>query len=322
MQKRLVVDVPRLLLALDMHEAVKRGSQWHALCPAHADHKASWAIRDEPGDAKHGVHGCWACKWGGDAIELARKVLGLGTRAIAREWVLEHGVARKGSDVLPLAIEFEYETSVRAAFRMPGGVKFEPIDEWPKAARSYLLRDRHIPRWQVERWGIGYAVDGLLIGRIVLPIVDDENVLLSYTARTYSKAPMRYRNPNRRENADPGAIWGEAKWTADRSVLWLAEGAFKAMAVERVRDKASVGAVGGASSLTLDKVAKLSAWSRIVVVSDPDPAGDRFVEELKSALVNITQVDVVRTVGGDADEIGDLELERQISSAYAQGVPR
>lgn len=304
------LDVGRLLAALDLRGAVKRGGQWHACCPVHSERKPSWAIRDQPGHEKHGVHGCWSCGFSGDAVALAQRVLGLATRSVARDFVVEAAVSKIKADGIRI-VHVDVPLT-RSAFKMPAGVTFKPFADWPEVPWKYLA-DRKLTPEQVWKWSLGYATEGKLAGRIVIPILDDEGRLLSYTARSYTKAPVRYMTPRREDEPDPGALWGERYWLPrGRDLLYVAEGAFKAMAIERAIGDVALAAPGGASSLTVDKIAKLSAWKRIVIVADPDPAGERFAEEFKDAVARTSKVTVIRTEGGDADEIPRETLRAQL----------
>lgn len=306
------LSVPRLLEALGI-EARKRRGMLHALCPSHKDSRASWAIVDAPGERGHGRHKCMSCGYRGDAVDLVRTVLGLVSRSVAKEWAEKH--AGEESAVLPARIRVEVSPIVVPAFQLPAGagpVSLLPEGEFEAKALAYL-RGRRILDSQIERWSICHAAEGRLAGRVVFPACDRDGRLLSYTARTYLDDPVRYKMPRAEEGADPGAIFGERWWPAQgaRKVLFLAEGAVNALAVERQlmllypdAGWAGVGAVGG-SEIALEQLLKIGTWHFVVLVRDGDGAGKKLARAVRGALARTGEVRIARMPPGE--DAADVE---------------
>ncbi len=277
-----VVDVSRLLRSLGIEGTFQDG-QWKALCPAHSDSKPSWSIVDNLGGEKNTVHACWSCGFRGDAIGLVKEVLGLSTFSVARDWVIEHAT---GSPPPVFGTPRMELVPRKAVLREPKGIQRGPLQEWAAAALEYI-KTRSITTGQAARWSLGYALDGALAGRIFIPTKDAWGRLVSYTARTYVGSPMRYRMPKKDENPDAGAVFGEQHWPIKRRRVYVTEGAFNALAVER-----AVGGVVAAlsgSNLHMTQVMKLSTFSEVVVVTDPDLAGDKAAAALSGALARHVQ---------------------------------
>jgi hypothetical protein len=320
------IDIPRLLSSLGMSDAVRKGNKWHHLCPAHSERKASWAILDEEGNKKHGRHRCMSCGFHGDPVELVRHVFGLATRTVAAEWVEARAIRPEVSELRSL--RHEYGPRGRQAFRLPPGVLFGPSVGWHAPARRYL-EERGIAGWQVDRWGIGYAIDGRLAGRIVFPSADESGAIRSYTARSYVGSPVRYLTPRKIEGAHPGMVWGERWWPPEggRGLLYLTEGAINGLAVERAfglwtpsganpRPR-GVGAIGGSSStLSIEQTVKIASWGRIVLVADPDLAGEKLVETVANGLGRAAvKLSIARPEGGDAAAVGSAALAEALRAA-------
>ena len=308
--------------------ARRSGKEWVARCPDpdHEDRNPSWRIRDEPGTDRHGLHNCWSCGYSGSLTTLVVEVLGVDARG-AREWLFD-GTA-PARDAAPPPPSVRVEVARARGFRFPVGVEFAPIDEWPAPARRYVER-RGIPRWQVERWGLGFAVEGRLAGRVVVPYFSAAGRPGGYTARTYAGHPKRYIEADRKEGADRAAMFGERWWPAGgRWRAFVTEGALNALAVERAMVASSSGdepstsgdgwpcvaAIAG-SSFRPAHAAKLATFAELLVLTDPDEAGDRVAGEIAAGVGRhslVVRVTLPR--GKDAADLAAEDLAARIDAA-------
>lgn len=277
------VDVPRLLLALCIpHE--RRGSQLVGCCPFHEDSKPSWAIRDEQGEHRNGRHRCLACGEGGDIVKLVMHVLGL-SYAGAIEWIVGSGiVVQAAAEGLELRMVDSLAERAPREVRMPLGFRTAPLDRWPQSPRRYAEK-RGIDAVQVERWGVGYAVDGVLEGRLVFPVRDTTGALRSYEARAYAGRSPKYLRPSVADGFRFGAIFGAERWGEPGSdeVVVLTEGVLNALACERAGAPA-VAAICG-SVLSGEHLLEIAPrFKRVVVATDPDKAGSRIAAEFYASL--------------------------------------
>lgn len=280
-----IVEVAKLLDWLGI-DAKRRGVEWWARCPFHAEKEPSWQIHDEPEANEHGLWRCYGCGARGNAGTLVRDLCGV-TYRDACELIASHGLFANAAPI-PIRVNVEL-LRPRVGFVLPTGVNFASFDKWVTPARRYAER-RGITAEQVERWGVGYAVDGKLRGRIVFPIRDARRRLVGYTARSFTGDEPRYLEPKIADGYDPGAVFGEEHWPSpgERRILVVNEGAINALAVERAldawcaeRDYATpaVGALRG-SHLDPGQLASLASFELVVVVSDPDAAGDKLWRSL------------------------------------------
>lgn len=310
------VDVERVVEALGIL-VQRKGNRFWASCPKrfaedgtpdpHRDSDASWNIRLDPTDDRYGLHRCYGCGFGGYPVHLVAGVLGL-DRAGARAWLS----AYESGDVVPTEVVIEtVEPQVRRDFALPPGVVQErdrPIHAWPTVVKRYLA-SRGLTPEQTSRWRLGYGVEGKLAGRIVIPVYDAAQRLISYTGRTYAGHAARYRNARLEDGADLTAIFGEERWPADasRATVIVCEGALNALACERVVDETiSIGAMFG-SQLWPRHVLKLGRFGRVVLATDPDAAGNHVAAELEDALAR--SCDVRRLSIPEGLDCADLEPE-------------
>lgn len=309
------VMVPDLLRGLGI-EASHEGDAWWACCPlpGHSEKEPSWKVNDLPGNEKNGLHYCFGCKRGGTAFELASDVLGI-TIGGAVEWVMEKAFGAP-RDVHRLVIEVD---AIRSpTFRFPPGVIFGPLETWVGPARQFAAKERGITALQVERWGLGYAVDGPLNGRIVLPVRVGRGRPVSYSARTFVGSPKRYLSASGDENPMRGAVFGEHLWPdfANRFANVVCEGALNALAVDRALGPNRLGLCAsslGGSTVHLGQVMRLATFKRILVMTDPDLAGDNVAEKYVAALSRHAEVVRVRLPKGeDANKMPVEELREWI----------
>jgi len=279
-----------------------RGARAWALCPFHEDkHATNFFIR--PKGERAGQWHCFACKEGGGLVELVSKLRDCSEDG-AKEWIAKFREGEGDEQEGPTfeGVRLRVESVSGRTFRMPQGVVRKPLDAWPELMRAYA-KDRHLTPAQVQRWAIGYSAIGRLSGRLVIPVRDRQGVDRSYMARTFVGHDSRYFYPNASEGADLDCLFGEQYWPEPRErkglTVVVGEGAFNALAVERAEVGFHIGALGGSDPRPMH-VAKLASFTRVLIMTDEDEAGEGAAHELYCQLARHTQVLRV-TLGGDRD---------------------
>lgn len=290
-----------------------RARRFWAQCPQGEKHESgldkhpSWMVRID--GARGGQHHCFTCKFGGSLVDLVMKTRDIGFPA-ARSWIEEvtQGVAEHDpvSKVIWKTLPLHAKT-----FRLPDEVRFQPLDKWVTGARRYA-EQRGITAEQVERFGIGYAVEGRLAGRIVIVTRNTQGHPSNYTGRDFTGAEQRYMNATTEEKPDLGVLFGEHLWPEPyaRETVIVTEGALNALAVERAlgNDMHGAGAAPdvhvvaeydvhgterlaaaelaglGGSAVHVIHYGKLATFKRVIVLTDPDAAGDACALELQGNL--------------------------------------
>lgn len=289
------INVEQVLRRLGI-EAKKRGKEWIALCPnkEHEDRSPSWRIRDEPNSARHGYHHCWPCGFKGGILALIQHVKGLDDFDAAKEWLGDEAV-----DAEPVTgVEVKIRPP-KLRYQLPAEVCLDPIEEWPSVARDYFLKDRGLEAWQVERWGIGYAVEGRLRGRIIIVSRDRLGRPVRYTARSFTGDAKRYLEPEPYEGANPNAMFGEQHWPSldNRDLLFVTEGGINGLALEAELEGIHFSATAGSSMRALYGL-KFASWKRLCVMTDPDKAGDMLSKDMLESLSRHTEVNRLRMPEG------------------------
>lgn len=308
------LDVPVMLERMRIVARAKPdGRALTASCPSpeHDDKAPSWWIRNNPGEPFHAAHKCQGCGFGGGPIALAVAVLGI-TEDEAREWLAD----LSAPPPLPMRVELEVLPVQRGArpFELPPCIKFGELAAWPAEHRDYLLS--RIKDWQVERWGIGYVpsrgrgvTHHRLNGRIVFPIRDEHGRPCSYTARAVEKdARLRYLEPLAAE-MPARCLFGEQHW-GKATTLFVTEGVFDALAVECLLGGAEGQAVAAlrGSSPHPTVLSRLALFARIVVMTDPDQAGNKACSAIKAACGRHSKVlTIALPKGSDPSKLFETE---------------
>lgn len=303
------VDVRRVLERLGI-ETKRQGRELWARCPFHEERSASWRCKDDSTSEHHGIWQCFgSCPEGrrsGSIVHLVRALLDLPTREDAWRWIREKGAEapRKAPSRVEIVLGEQ-----RPVLVLPEGVVVAPVAAWVSPARRYLVDVRGVTPEQAERWELGYAAQGLLAGRIVIPVRDGAGRLLNYTARTYVGAEKKFREPDKADGADKGSVFGERHWPAPgaRRAVAVTEAALCALAVERATGM-HVAAILG-SELLPGHVARVGSFEEIVILPARDAAASKLLGELKAQLGRWAKVRTARLPGGtDPDLLASRSL--------------
>jgi hypothetical protein len=299
------VDVELALSKLGVKVRRKGGRIWAEECPLPTHGRPNPAHRWQnffvrPEEPRLGQYHCYSCKGGGRLIELVMVLLQVDP-AGAREWIANLG------EVAPapyLRVRFVPTGPGGRVFRLPAGVETKPLGAWPTSPLDYA-RSRGLTDEQVDRWRVGFAHEGRLAHRVVLPTFDAQGRLANYAARTFVGDEVRYLSADEREHPDKSALYGEHLWPRleQRRCGLVFEGALNGLALERalarfagmpddVADAVDLPYLVGLSGSRFDhrKGAKMATFARLLVATDPDRAGEDTFDEIAFALRRRTEV--------------------------------
>lgn len=306
------MSIEVILEKLGLQGEVTKDEFWSP-CPFHNDKKPSWSIKLR--GQKRGLHKCFSCGSKGNLVSLVVHVRKCGDFEAA-VWIAENDTPELPKPA-PMRVVFTRPAEPLGVREPPPGVEFAPLESWPDVPRTYA-ESRGLVGWQVARWGIGYAIEGRLAGRIVIP-TRNERGWVSYSARDFTgRAVRRYLYPPAGES-DSSALFGEEHWP-DPALRWTSklvvlEGAIDALAVERHSSSCFIAALGGGSSLRLEHARRIATFGKIVVMTDPDDAGDKMAKRIFAAVGRHSNVQRLRlTPGQDAASTPPEELTRWLSA--------
>lgn len=292
----------------------------------HEDRDPSWHMGES------GSWYCFGCTRGGGPADLVAAVLEVPLRDALR-WIDEQGLSEDAAPPTSVRVVVTPGLVLGARCSMPPEVRSPPWEQWPTPVRRYV-EGRGIGREQVERWRVGYALHGPLASRVVFPVEDEAGRLRSWMARAFDDAAARYLTP---KDGDRGAVFGQKFWPRAEArkseTLFVTEGAINALACERAGAR-FVGALGGSntkfeskrSHAALEQFARVSSFGRIVVVSDPDGAGERVAAALASLARHLDVRRARLPPGKDAADLAresPADLERVLCLAVSpRSAPR
>lgn len=176
-------------------------------------------------------------------------------------------------DVPKVSIRLPQE---RKPFELPSGAVIPgPGGRWFEPALRYL-EGRGIDRAQADRWGLGYAVRGRLVNRVIFPVYT-EGELRTYSARAIAPGMKRYDAGLEKLGAQPKrALFGEPLFDRSLGIVTVAEGCPSTLALEAAGAPNPVGMLG--SYLTPDRARMLSEFRVVLIATDPDAAGDHVAQ--------------------------------------------
>ena len=101
-------------------------------------------------------------------------------------------------------------------------------DIMARHALAYL-KNRHVSKYDIVKYNIGYCKEGLYKNMIIIPTYDADGRLNYFTARSFEKEPyVKYRNPSASRDIVPNEHL--INWNVP---VILCEGLFDAMAIKR-----------------------------------------------------------------------------------------
>lgn len=211
------------------------------------------------------VYKCWAC---GETH---------GTHGPLGKLFDQHGTKKqKKLYDLVKPEELKIEDKKRIRLKLPEGfMKFKDSNPRfiPHIEAYKYLASRGINDEMIEKYGIGYTVQGDFAYRIIVPSYDKEGILNYYVARAWTPKKMKYKNPSVPKDE---IIFNENKidWTKD---VFLVEGVFDSFFLDN-----SIVMLGKKMSQLLFQTLYNKAESNIIVCTDGDAWTDglRIYNEL------------------------------------------
>lgn len=277
-----------VLAALHIKVERVRGRRGWARCPYHRDDTPTNFFIRLSGERAGQTH-CFSCKNGGTLADLVMHVRSC-DYATARSFIENLGKGYEPPRARARVVARPPSLG-RTRFKLPTDIYFEPMNQWVSGARKYATNRCKITPEEVTKYGIGYAVDGILAGRIVIPWRGAKDIVGGYSARTFVDEEPKYKTPHESDNPDNSIMFGEHTWSMKRETLVVTEGALNAMAVFRAlsrRFEFDIAAMGG-SEIFPAQVIKMATFKRVIVMTDSDPAGDKCAPTLIGMLGRYTK---------------------------------
>ena len=189
-------------------------------CPLCHHHKPKLEVNlTENREGKNPWH-CWACDARGTTIyNLFRQV------KAASDKFVELGSLVKSSKSIK-------ETQVVSNVVLPDEyISLNDVDNSDIMARhaTAYLNNRHVSKYDILKYNIGYCKTGLYKNMIIIPTYDADGRLNYFTARSFEKEPyVKYRNPSASRDVVPNEHL--INWNVP---VILCEGLFDAIAIKR-----------------------------------------------------------------------------------------
>jgi DNA primase len=177
-------------------------------------------------------------------------------------------------------------------------------DIMARHALAYLKR-RHISKYDILKYNIGYCKDGLYKNMIIIPTYDIDGRLNYFTARSFEKEPyVKYRNPSVSRDIIPNEHL--INWNIP---IVICEGLFDAIAIKRN----AIPLLGKNIQSSLMKKIVTSVVDKIYIALDRDAIKQalKFCEQLMAEGKEVYLVDLQDK---DPSEMGFKNFTRLIQN--------
>ena len=189
-------------------------------CPFCNHHKPKLEVNlTENREGKNPWH-CWACDVRGTTIYSLFKQL----KTSADKFVELKSLVKTSKSIK--------ETKIVNSISLPNEyISLNNVNTSDIIARhaTAYLKKRHISKYDILKYNIGYCKDGLYANMIIIPTYNENGQLNYFTAHSFEKDPyIKYRNPSASRNIIPNEHL--INW---RVPIILCEGLFDAIAIKR-----------------------------------------------------------------------------------------
>jgi DNA primase len=189
-------------------------------CPFCHHHKPKMEVNlTENREGKNPWH-CWACDVRGTTIYSLFKQL----KVDVSKFTELKSLVKTSKSIK--------ETQVVSSVSLPNEyISLNNVDNSGIMARHALayLKNRHVSKYDILKYNIGYCKEGLYKNMIIIPTYDIDGRLNYFTARSFEKEPyVKYRNPSASRDIIPNEHL--INWNVP---VIICEGLFDAMAIKR-----------------------------------------------------------------------------------------
>ncbi len=189
-------------------------------CPFCHHHKPKMEVNlTENREGKNPWH-CWACDVRGTTIYSLFKQL----KVDVSKFTELKSLVKTSKSIK--------ETQVVSSVSLPNEyIGLYNVDNSGIMARHALayLKNRHVSKYDIIKYNIGYCKEGLYKNMIIIPTYDADGRLNYFTARSFEKEPyVKYRNPSASRDIIPNEHL--INWNVP---VIICEGLFDAIAIKR-----------------------------------------------------------------------------------------
>ena len=189
-------------------------------CPFCHHHKPKMEVNlTENREGKNPWH-CWACDVRGTTIYSLFKQL----KADVSKFTELKSLVKTSKSIK--------ETQVVSSVSLPNEyISLNNVNNSGIMARHALayLKNRHVSKYDIIKYNIGYCKEGLYKNMIIIPTYDADGRLNYFTARSFEKEPyVKYRNPSASRDIVPNEHL--INWNIP---IVICEGLFDAIAIKR-----------------------------------------------------------------------------------------
>ena len=244
-------------------------------CPHCNHHKPKLEVNFTENKNGQNPWHCWVCGKKGKSIGLLLRGAGA-TQDVINE-----------AKSLAKDVNHTYVEKTKATISLPDEfIGLNNVDTNDIMARHALayIKNRHISKYDIIKYNIGYCKKGLYKNMIIIPTYDADGRLNYFTARSFEKEPyVKYRNPQVSRDIIPNEHM--INWNVP---LILCEGLFDAIAIKRN----AIPLFGKTIPPKLLKRFVERKVKKVYLILDADAQKDsiKIVDKLKSYQIDVNMI--------------------------------
>lgn len=289
----------------------RRRNQLEGCCPIHRGE------RDDSFRASlsKNVFHCFACQAKGNVLDFVAGMEQCTIREAAlklQDWWRGSAIARPGAE--PAGRRKRELVREKEGCNPPLRFALRGVD----GSHPYLVQ-RGIDRDTAVEFGVGfYAAEGLLRGRIVIPIGNERGEIVAYAGRAVDSTPPKYKLP-------PGFRKGRELFNLHRAAatgshtVIVVEGYFDCLRVHQAGFPSVVALMGCA--LSSEQESKLvDRFARVILLLDGDQAGRAATQAIRARLSEKCSVAAVLVPSGSQpDQLSAAAIRQLLETEGAAG---
>lgn len=271
---------------------VKRGSEFHFLCPVHSERHPSADV-----NLVTGYWSCFSCKAGGDLAGLGKDVLGRSRTEVLKlikpnePSAITAGISRRVR-----ALRRDYIHATVSERRLNKNADDATIASYSDGPLDYMI-DRGFTMETLERWGVRYCNEAVLDrpgddpftihNAIAIPICRPDGEIFAYCYRATPDSPRWFREARfiYTPDASLDRTWGGLQLYNEGDEITITEGFIDAMWCDQNGYPAIP--IMGSNPKEKKKIRKLADWKRVRLFLDNDNAGHITTWQLGEALTDL-----------------------------------
>ena len=173
---------------------------------------------------------------------------------------------------------------------------------------KYILEERKLKKSTIKKWNILSCTKGIWNGRVIIPIYNENNKLVSLAARSINKNIDKRYKIRKMKNTDRSKILFGLNHIENKKKLYLVEGEFDVIYLQRF----DIPAVSlGTTSISEYQLKKIAKYCEEVVINLDGDVDIEKIKEKRRQLKKYVKVKILKLPGKkDPNDLTKKEIKQ------------